>query len=109
MRHSGPHLCGFCHSRPKANRPSFGESAATLGHECASPWPEARGPQDHDAPLTMEVTPPLVARPRHSGSHPIPSRPAAAHRGRELDELAQDLPGVARIDDLLDPEGLEIG
>src|SRR5215470_7727635 len=42
----------------------------------------------------------------HSGAHPVLAGPAAAHRGGGLDELAEDPPGVARIDDLLDPEGL---
>ena len=38
--------------------------------------------------------------------HPVARAARAAHGGGELDELAQDLPCVARIDDLLDPERL---
>src|SRR5688572_30343211 len=51
---------------------------------------------------------PGKSEPESSGlwPHPVAGRTAATHGGGELDELAQDAAGVARVDDLLDPEAL---
>src|SRR5689334_13584682 len=40
------------------------------------------------------------------GPHPMRAWAHAAYRRRDLHELAQDLAGIARVDDFLDPEGL---
>src|SRR5205085_8658550 len=40
------------------------------------------------------------------GPHPVSAGACATHRGGKLDELTEDLAGVARVDDLLDPERL---
>src|SRR5882724_4669055 len=66
-----------------------------------SPVPSA-SEASQDRGKSWEVFPPSQ-RPR---PHPVLRWAGAAHRGCHLDELSEDLAGVARVDDLLDPEGL---
>src|SRR2546427_7534605 len=44
--------------------------------------------------------------PRRLRPHGVRGRARPPQRGREVGELAEERPGVARIDELLDPEGL---
>src|SRR2546428_10361660 len=44
--------------------------------------------------------------PRRLRPHGVDGRARPPQRSREVGELAEERPGVARIDDLFDPEGL---
>src|SRR2546428_12210763 len=44
--------------------------------------------------------------PRRLRPHGVDGRARPPQRSREVGELAEERPGVARIDELLDPEGL---
>src|SRR5437899_12079228 len=47
-----------------------------------------------------------MLRPRRLAAHPEGRRPRPSQRRRQVGELAEERPRVARVDDLLDPEGL---